>query len=190
MFLRLGVVNKRRVFPPVHVDEFQLGCGQVHRRCHDDEARHGCIDQRLVERDLPEQQVVSAGGPARALNSKTRRRVAWGSRSTTSTRRPTAASAVARLIAVVVLPTPPFWLATAMIRPGRTGDASTASSAAFSNGGGGAVNVSAGVSGKSSAMSLDQLLLLGPGCVPGSCSCLSGRAPVRLRRPHLSSAGR
>src|SRR6266404_3230146 len=37
----------------------------------------------------------------------------WGSRSISSTCSPTAASAVARLIAVVVLPTPPFWLAIA-----------------------------------------------------------------------------
>src|SRR4029077_13687344 len=36
-----------------------------------------------------------------------------GSRSISSTRSPTAAKAVARLIAVVVLPTPPFWLAIA-----------------------------------------------------------------------------
>src|SRR5271157_4664757 len=41
------------------------------------------------------------------------------SRSMTRTRCPTAASAVARLIAVVVLPTPPFWLATATIRARR-----------------------------------------------------------------------
>src|SRR6266436_194742 len=38
-----------------------------------------------------------------------------GSRSISSTCSPTAASAVARLIAVVVLPTPPFWLAIAKI---------------------------------------------------------------------------
>ena len=37
-----------------------------------------------------------------------------GSRSISSTRQPVAASAVARLIAVVVLPTPPFWFATAI----------------------------------------------------------------------------
>src|SRR5258708_6754128 len=37
----------------------------------------------------------------------------WGSRSSSSTCSPTAARAVARLIAVVVLPTPPFWLAIA-----------------------------------------------------------------------------
>src|SRR5215469_2130524 len=37
----------------------------------------------------------------------------------TSTRCPAAASAVARLIAVVVLPTPPFWLASAMTRARR-----------------------------------------------------------------------
>src|ERR1700737_5001227 len=39
-----------------------------------------------------------------------------GSRSTISTRSPIAASAVPRLIAVVVLPTPPFWLAMARTR--------------------------------------------------------------------------
>src|SRR5947208_1955305 len=42
----------------------------------------------------------------------------WGSKSSSSTFLPLAASAVARLIAVVVLPTPPFWLATASTRRG------------------------------------------------------------------------
>src|SRR5581483_3783093 len=51
----------------------------------------------------------------------------WGSMSTISTFSPTAASAVARLIAVVVLPTPPFWLATASTRR-RWGSAATAQS--------------------------------------------------------------
>src|SRR5205807_3304812 len=41
-----------------------------------------------------------------------------GSQSTTRTRRPISAKAVPRLMVVVVLPTPPFWLATAMIRLG------------------------------------------------------------------------
>src|SRR5689334_1195492 len=40
----------------------------------------------------------------------------WGSRSISRTCSLFAASAVARLIAVVVLPTPPFWLATARTR--------------------------------------------------------------------------
>src|SRR5258708_19442157 len=39
-----------------------------------------------------------------------------GSESISSTRSPTAASAVPRLMAVVVLPTPPFWLATTRTR--------------------------------------------------------------------------
>ena len=39
-----------------------------------------------------------------------------GSRSTTRTRKPASASAAPRFTAVVVLPTPPFWLAMAMIR--------------------------------------------------------------------------
>src|SRR5204862_4514402 len=38
-----------------------------------------------------------------------------GSQSTSSTSRSSAASAAPRLIAVVVFPTPPFWLATARI---------------------------------------------------------------------------
>src|SRR5215467_15475510 len=42
----------------------------------------------------------------------------WGSRSTINTFSPTAASAVPRLIAVVVFPTPPFWLAIARMRGG------------------------------------------------------------------------
>lgn len=41
--------------------------------------------------------------------------LAWGSRSTRSVRWPSSARAAPRLIAVVVLPTPPFWLTTAMI---------------------------------------------------------------------------
>src|SRR5438105_1090382 len=44
-----------------------------------------------------------------------------GSRSTISTRSPIAASAVPRLMAVVVLPTPPFWLAIASTRGGFAG---------------------------------------------------------------------
>src|ERR1700733_3597865 len=40
----------------------------------------------------------------------------WGSRSMSSTRRRVAASDAARLTAVVVLPTPPFWFAMAMTR--------------------------------------------------------------------------
>src|SRR3954467_9214039 len=44
--------------------------------------------------------------------------VAWacGSRSMTQTRRPHSARAAARLTAVVVLPTPPFWLMIAIRR--------------------------------------------------------------------------
>src|SRR5437868_6219720 len=45
-----------------------------------------------------------------------------GSTSRISTFSPTAARAVPRLMAVVVLPTPPFWLATARTR---TGDSNT-----------------------------------------------------------------
>src|SRR5580765_8491362 len=43
-------------------------------------------------------------------------RLLCGSTSTRSTRRPATASEAARLMVVVVLPTPPFWLATATTR--------------------------------------------------------------------------
>src|SRR5271154_4268391 len=41
----------------------------------------------------------------------------WGSQSTSRVLTSAAASEAARLMAVVVLPTPPFWLAIAMMRP-------------------------------------------------------------------------
>src|SRR6476661_10444576 len=41
-----------------------------------------------------------------------------GSKSTSSTRRPTSARAAPRLMVVVVFPTPPFWLHMAMMRAG------------------------------------------------------------------------
>src|SRR5262245_15503957 len=47
-----------------------------------------------------------------------------GSMSRISTFSPTAASAVPRLMAVVVLPTPPFWLAMARTRSGLIADMS------------------------------------------------------------------
>src|ERR671912_2548061 len=40
----------------------------------------------------------------------------WGSRSTTSVRMPLRASTLARFTTVVVLPTPPFWFAQAIVR--------------------------------------------------------------------------
>ena len=48
-----------------------------------------------------------------------------GSKSTSSTRRPSSASAAPRLIVEVVLPTPPFWLHSAMMRAGRAGPAAS-----------------------------------------------------------------
>src|SRR3569833_2047210 len=46
----------------------------------------------------------------------------WGSMSITRVGSPMAASAVPRLMAVVVLPTPPFWFATTRTRGFRGGD--------------------------------------------------------------------
>src|SRR5262245_31010804 len=55
------------------------------------------------------------GLPAFTSWSRWSERCACGSRSTTSTRLPFAASAAPRLQVVVVLPTPPFWFMTATV---------------------------------------------------------------------------
>src|SRR5687767_9824840 len=54
------------------------------------------------------ERAVSLGRPSPEVE------LAWGSRSMSRTRRSAAASDAARLMAVVVLPTPPFWFASAM----------------------------------------------------------------------------
>src|SRR5260370_28014934 len=48
--------------------------------------------------------------------------VAWGSQSMRRVGRPSRAMAAAKLMAVVVLPTPPFWLTTAMTFDGVAAD--------------------------------------------------------------------
>src|ERR1700733_12206891 len=63
-----------------------------------------------------------ASSPSRA-RAKPRPPVelAWGSQSMRSVGRPSRARAAARLMAVVVLPAPPFWLTTAMTFEGGVG---------------------------------------------------------------------
>src|SRR5258708_1696017 len=56
-------------------------------------------------------------GPALPFSPTPLDRFPCGSTSTSRTRRPASAREAARLIVVVVLPTPPFWLATARKRP-------------------------------------------------------------------------
>ena len=60
----------------------------------------------------------------------------WGSRSTTSTRSPCSASAAPRFTAVVVLPTPPFWLAIASTAGRLSGSALVSGSGRAASGSG------------------------------------------------------
>jgi 1-acyl-sn-glycerol-3-phosphate acyltransferase len=80
---------------------------------------NGLIDPALVFVALPRRISFLAKStlfkmPVISFLLKTVEALPWGSRSISSTFIPVAARAVARLIAVVVLPTPPFWLATAI----------------------------------------------------------------------------
>ena len=63
-----------------------------------------------------DQHVVGPGVPGGWSTPNAVDALPWGSRSITSTERPPRARAAARLTALVVLPTPPFWLATTKIR--------------------------------------------------------------------------
>src|SRR3984885_7500859 len=56
--------------------------------------------------------------------------LAWGSQSINKVERPSRARAAAQLMAVVVLPTPPFWLTTAMTLDGLAASGVVAGSAA------------------------------------------------------------
>ena len=73
---------------------------------------------QLRQRRVAQQQGVGARAAVAAVEPRPVEALPCGSRSISSTRC-SAASAVARLMAVVVLPTPPFWLAKAMIAAGR-----------------------------------------------------------------------
>ena len=76
----------------------------------------------------------------------------WGSRSTTSTRNPSSASAAPRFTAVVVLPTPPFWFAIARTRGSVIGSAAAIGSGAGSTSSGSAA---ASVPGATASPSVD-----------------------------------
>ena len=80
--------------------------------------RFGCVDGRMTSANAHVglgDRVVDA---ARDLVDMSRYDIvllAWGSRSMSSVGLPRSDRAAARLMAVVVLPTPPFWLAIATI---------------------------------------------------------------------------
>jgi hypothetical protein len=63
----------------------------------------------------PRTEVVDRGAVVVAAEAEPPVELACGSTSTSRVGRPSSASAAARLMAVVVLPTPPFWLTMAMI---------------------------------------------------------------------------
>ena len=99
------------------LDQLDLGAGELAIRGHEIEAagRRGdahvgdaCARRAAPGRRSPASARLSTPAPVVALPC--------GSRSTSSTRRFIAARLAARLTAVVVLPTPPFWFATAMMR--------------------------------------------------------------------------
>jgi len=85
--------------------QFQFGPQEIERGGCAVEPRDAGLDDNRAQRCAACREMPS---PVLALPC--------GSRSMISTLSPTAASAVPRLMAVVVLPTPPFWLAMARMR--------------------------------------------------------------------------
>ena len=111
--------RRQRLVEPVRAivepDQLDLGARQVDRRRQQVEPRHARRHRRF---DAPTRcRSARRSSSGLRCDGETPRPVEalpCGSRSISSTRQPIAASAVARLIAVVVLPTPPFWFATAI----------------------------------------------------------------------------
>ena len=97
--------------------DLQLDAEQIERRRRDRNPGHGGRQRDVVDAS-PRRAADRRSTRLRLLRSMPRpvEALPCGSRSTISTSSPIAASAVPRLIAVVVLPTPPFWLARAMTR--------------------------------------------------------------------------
>ena len=117
----LGSARSARSQPalPGHdADQLDLRAGQVDRGRDDIESgqvRRGDDDLRERACRRPARR-RSTGSPRWCSTPSAVEALPCGSRSTTSTRCPIWASAAPRFTVVVVLPTPPFWLATTMTR--------------------------------------------------------------------------
>ena len=122
--LRIGGVRQRKrpkrvaqlIGAVVVLGDFKFDAEQVDGRGRDGKPRHRGRDDNVAQRRFADQHLV--GRNVRACRSMPSpvEALPCGSRSMISTCSPIAASAVPRLMAVVVLPTPPFWLAMARTR--------------------------------------------------------------------------
>ncbi len=104
--------------PRHDADQLDLGAGQVDRGRHDVQQRDGGVLLGHLGHRYPVDEHVVGGrrAPRCGRSRAPSRRCPAGSRSITSVRSPSIARAVATLTVVVVLPTPPFWLATTITR--------------------------------------------------------------------------
>ena len=95
-------------------DEFDVGADHVFAARNERQIGYLGGQDHLTGRGVSEEQVID--GEAILIPRKARPPVvfAWGSTSRSNTGTPSIATAAARLMAVVVLPTPPFWLTMAM----------------------------------------------------------------------------
>ena len=88
--------------------DFELEPGEIERRRREMQPRDRGRDDRIAQRRLAGQNVVGRERRLRRSMPRPVEALPCGSRSMISTSSPIAASAVPRLMAVVVLPTPPF----------------------------------------------------------------------------------
>jgi len=96
-----------------HSRQFEIGGAQIHFGRHDGQPLEGGIFDFVEQAAFTQQNPIRAGALG-FFQAEAAGGVGLRSRSNKSTRWPSAARHAARLTAVVVLPTPPFWLATAM----------------------------------------------------------------------------
>ena len=112
----LGQSVAEQIFALVGLAEFEIGADEVGYGRDDGEVFDRGLQRGLCQRGVAGEQSVAAAPAQLMADAEAGAGIALRVDVDEQDLRPPTARAEARLMAVVVLPTPPFWLATAMMR--------------------------------------------------------------------------
>ena len=118
VFVALGLEGfAELIVAALELDELDVGADQVFAGGNDLEGFDFGGERGFGEGGLAEEDVVGGWAVFVAGEAEPPVELAWGSQSIRRVLRPSSARAAERLMAVVVFPTPPFWLTTANTLP-------------------------------------------------------------------------